>query len=512
MGNHVKKKRSSSSDENELEQPMVPLHQMISEEDDEFLGETYTRLTRKVRTCYFNHLKKILISNYEICQESACDWACSQDDVIKCAVWMEQKALRSSMVVLLYQRAMTRMAADIKKHTEQLKLYTKLKDYVTSDFGSSNKTTQTSECINYVDKTTQTETVNNVSEIPLPEESFNLRNQTRTENLSSSIEVQCFQPVTIKKEIDSSDIQGVPIPVYVSGMSSVIRSQNNQYLPSINGIEPLFCEVSHECVPNININNLHQCPVSCDIPDVTSQSGGVTETLSPQQNLQEEEPFEWSIIDEQTKLNTQNAVSKRKGVFVRKLSDMQKNKNLSNGTACEDNSSDVDSEEYPRMSIDERISAVLNSNPVPVEEQSQFAEAICEVPKEYSVWTIEKQLQQELLHEKILQTCVDVRKRGRMRLRFLELFGSDSEDSFSVDEPVSLYKDKIARWVVESLMPYYREGRILSRSLFKFLARHIADKLLVRKHKPDEADVDHSVMEFFSHHDVIKSEADVHIY
>jgi hypothetical protein len=71
-----------------------------------------------------------------------------------------------------------------------------------------------------------------------------------------------------------------------------------------------------------------------------------------------------------------------------------------------------------------------------------------------------------------------------MRLRFLELFGSDSEDCFDVDEHVTNFKDRIARWVVESLMPYYREGRIKSRPLFKFLARHIADTLLLKNHVP----------------------------
>lgn len=52
------------------------------------------------------------MKNYEICSQRNCaEYPFSREDVIKCAVRMERKALRSCMVVILYQRAMTRLVS-----------------------------------------------------------------------------------------------------------------------------------------------------------------------------------------------------------------------------------------------------------------------------------------------------------------------------------------------------------------------------------------------------------------
>jgi len=57
-------------------------------------------------------LEKTLLKNYEICcEKGSAQWHLSPEDVVRCAVRMEEKALRSCMVVILYQRAMTRMVS-----------------------------------------------------------------------------------------------------------------------------------------------------------------------------------------------------------------------------------------------------------------------------------------------------------------------------------------------------------------------------------------------------------------
>jgi hypothetical protein len=45
------------------------------------------------------------------CEKDCNEWSFNREDVIKCAVQMERKALRSCMVVILYQRAMTRLVS-----------------------------------------------------------------------------------------------------------------------------------------------------------------------------------------------------------------------------------------------------------------------------------------------------------------------------------------------------------------------------------------------------------------
>ncbi|PNF16122.1 hypothetical protein B7P43_G03268 [Cryptotermes secundus] len=523
MESSAKKKETSSFDENELEEQIViHLKQMVQDDDEEeeeenWTGETVTHLTGKVRACYLKHLEKILMKNYEICSQKNCaEYRFSREDVIKCAVQMERKALRSCMVVILYQRAMTRLAADIKKHTEQLKLYKKLKDCVTDGPLWSDKTTQVDGHSGYIDKTTQTDFVFMGTE-EVTAESHNSQTEKETEMSLSSPTGQCFQPLSVKTEPQTPEadneepVQGVPIPVYVSGMiATAVRSTD--YFP-FNGVEPMpYYETNQEFVPNVNTDNLFQCPIVSNESTVqVNHNGAKTETFISEKDINPEEPYEWSNIEEQSSLNVGSVASSKPFLTVRRLSDLQQNENLSNGTLCGDKLSDLDLEECSRMNIDDRISAILRreTHHFSGGEHLQLEETVNEDDGEPSIWTVEKCHQQNLLRAKIYETCFNVRKRGRMRLRFLELFGSDSEDCFDVDEHVTNFRDKIARWVVERLMPYYREGRIQSRPLFKFLARHIADTLLLKNHVPDEADVEKSVMDFFSHHDMIESEDDI---
>ncbi|XP_021935646.1 uncharacterized protein LOC110837622 isoform X2 [Zootermopsis nevadensis] len=520
MGSHVKEKEITSFDVKELEEQIaIPLKQMIQEDEAEeqnYIGEAVTRLTGNVRACYLNHLEKILMKNYEVCCEDCSEWPLNQEDVIKCAIQMERKALRSCMVVILYQRAMTRLATDIKKHTEQLKLYRQLKDCITSDSVLSDKTTQTGAHIGYTDKATQIDMVTTGLQHAAVE-SHNLETETKPEASPFSLTDQCFQPSTVKMEpsvpeaVNKEPIQGIPIPVYVSGMSTTsVRS--TEYF-TVNGIEHIpYYEMNQEFVPNINTDSLfHYSIISNEIPTPVNHNGGLTETFSSEQNRNEKEPYEWSIIEKQTRMNARrNAAPTKTVVSKRKSSNVQQHENFSDGTLYDNTVNDLDLEECPRMSIDDRISSVLRREAYHFSKGEQLHDKIItKDDREPSAWTVEKCHQQKLLHAKIFETCFDVRKRGRMRLRFLELFSSDSDDCFDVDEHVTNFKDRIARWVVESLMPYYREGRILSRPLFKFLARHIADTLLLKNHVPDEADVEQCVIDFFSHHDVIKNEDDV---
>lgn len=366
-----------------------------------------------------------------------------------------------------------------------------MKDCVTNGPLWSDKTTQVDRHFGYIDKTTQTDLVFMSTE-EVAAESHNSQTEKETEMSLSSPSGQCFQPLSVKTEPQTPEaaneepVQGVPIPVYVSGMiATAVRSTD--YFP-FNGIEPIpYYEMSQEFVPNVNTDNLYQCPIVSNESTVqVNHNGGKTETFISEKGINEGEPYEWSVIEEQSSLNVRSVASSKALLTVRRLSDLQQSENLSNGTLCGDKISDLDLEECAHMNIGDRISSILRKEAHHFSngEHLQLGETVIEDDREPSIWTVEKCHQQNLLRAKIFETCFNVRKRGRMRLRFLELFGSDSEDCFDVDEHVTNFRDKIARWVVESLMPYYREGRIRSRPLFKFLARHIADTLLLKNQVP----------------------------
>jgi len=362
-------------------------------------------------------------------------------------------------------------------------LYRKLKDYVTTHSVWSDKTTQTGEHFDCVDKMTQT------TEAAV--ESCDFQTETNTDTSKYSPADQCFQPSTVKTELPTPEalrkelMQGAPIPVYVSGISDIGVIHTDHY--HVNGIETIpYHDMNQEFVVDVHTGSLCRYPILSDeTPFLVNRDGGVPKKLTSEQDIQEEEPYEWSVIEEQARSNVKiNATSPETLLGMKRLSNVQQNGNLSNGMLC-DEVNDLDQEEYPHMSIDDRIASVLNKEAChfPCDEQL-CGKTITDKDTEHDMWTVEKYHQQKLLRAKIMDTCSDVRKRGRMRLRFLELFGSDSEDCFDVDECVTNFKEKIARWVVESLMPFYREGRIQSRPLFKFLARHIADTLLLKNKMP----------------------------
>lgn len=351
----------------------------------------------------------------------------------------------------------------------------------------SDKTTQIDEHVDCIDKTTQTVfTGTNEASV----ESCDFQTETRTDTSKSIPADHCFQPSTVKTESPTPD--GAPIPVYVSGISDTGIRHTDYF--HVNGIEPIPChDMNQEFVVEVCTDSLCRYPIlSNETPFLVNRDGDVTDKLTSEQVIQEAEPYEWSVIEEQTRSNVNiNAASPETLLGMKRLSDLQQNGDLSNGMLC-DKVSDLVQEEHPYVSIDDRIASVLNNEAhhFPCDEQLH-GRTVTDKDTEPNMWTVEKYHQQKLLRAKILDTCSDVRKRGRMRLRFLELFGSDSEDCFDVDECVTNFKEKIARWVVESLMPFYREGRIQSRPLFKFLARHIADTLLLKNQMPGKQQLYH---------------------
>ncbi|KAJ9591936.1 hypothetical protein L9F63_001538 [Diploptera punctata] len=500
MGTTVKQEKNlNCTEKNFAGRSVFPVWQMVQDDEEEetddydimeeFDGDSVTHLTGNVRACYLNHLEKIVIKNYEACSaKDRNEWPFSLPDLIKCAAWMEYKALRSCMVVVLYQRAMTRLASDIKKHTEQLKIYRKLKHFMSFDTGWATKTTQTCERYNFMDQATQTDPDPEAEEVNLCTDFGEFAYETPTA-LGTDINNECVQSFNSVSECAKGDTtQGVPIPVYVSGVSSSgFKSRNSQNIRVVKTIEP---------VPFSEANTVQKFPIVNGIE--TNQSVHIP--------YEEEtnEPYKWSVIEENDTLKT----SLNSCLRVRRLSNMQENKPLSNGLST----LSKDDEETHKMTLDEKIAAVfgIENTELSDEEGMDSEKSKMEVDEEPGLWTVQKCQHQQMLRTKILEKCVvDIRKRGQMRLRFLELFGSDSEDCFDIDEDVTIYRDKLARWVVMCLMPYYREGRILSRPVFKFLARHMADNLLKTNRWLSESDVMQNVVQFFTYHNKIECIDDI---
>lgn len=102
------------------------------------------------------------------------------------------------------------------------------------------------------------------------------------------------------------------------------------------------------------------------------------------------------------------------------------------------------------------------------------------------IWLVERVNQVTKLKTTMMEiSLLDYRKYGRIKAKFLELFGdADVEDSrpdspVCIEEHLQACKERIAPWIVKHLTPFYKHKRISSRELFKTICRHATDMLII---------------------------------
>lgn len=108
-----------------------------------------------------------------------------------------------------------------------------------------------------------------------------------------------------------------------------------------------------------------------------------------------------------------------------------------------------------------------------------------------NVWFVESVHQVSKLKAKMTElSLTNYRKHGRIKEKFLQLFGESEEEEMMPDSPVCIEehlpacKERIAPWIVKYLMPFYEKRRIKDRQLFKTLAKYIADMLIIENTFP----------------------------
>lgn len=107
-----------------------------------------------------------------------------------------------------------------------------------------------------------------------------------------------------------------------------------------------------------------------------------------------------------------------------------------------------------------------------------------------SIWFVERVYQVSKLKAKMTELSLkNYRKHGRVKEKFLELFGETDEEMMPdspicIEEHLTACKERIAPWIVKHLMPFYKKRRIKNRQLFKVVAKHIADMLIIENTFP----------------------------
>lgn len=107
------------------------------------------------------------------------------------------------------------------------------------------------------------------------------------------------------------------------------------------------------------------------------------------------------------------------------------------------------------------------------------------------IWLVERVHQSSKLKSKLLEiSLLNYRKYGRIKDKFIALFGeSDDEESMPespvcIEEHLQACKERIAPWIVKHLTPFYNHRRISSRELFKTICRHATDMLIINNTFP----------------------------
>lgn len=134
------------------------------------------------------------------------------------------------------------------------------------------------------------------------------------------------------------------------------------------------------------------------------------------------------------------------------------------------------------------------------------------------IWFVERVHQVSKLKAKMTElSLTNYRKYGRVKQKFIELFGeSDDEESMPdspicIEEHLTACKERIAPWIVKHLMPFYKKRRIKDRALFKTVAKHIADMLIIENTFPEQDCVSKCIDNYFKNKKFIKTKQDIYV-
>lgn len=136
----------------------------------------------------------------------------------------------------------------------------------------------------------------------------------------------------------------------------------------------------------------------------------------------------------------------------------------------------------------------INANETVESKQKQKVNAI---------WFVERVNQVSKLKAKMTElSLTNYRRHGRVKEKFLRLFGEFEEEEMMPDSPICIEehlpacKERIAPWIVKYLMPFYKKRRIKDRQLFKAVAKYITDMLIIENTFPGEPVIDRTWLYF----------------
>ncbi|XP_014290436.1 TNF receptor-associated factor family protein DDB_G0272098 [Halyomorpha halys] len=416
-------------------------------------------LTALVRTSYMNHLQRSLVKNYEHWLDSnkdSDDLDCSKEDILKCAKFLEHKALRACMVASYYQRAMVKTMKEIKKSTEEGSLFSPLIEHV---FDNKIK--------NRCEKGTQTSislTNCKVESPELSEDILQMRQTKETSTIDITLEnsnVIIFKPCTTdkcEKDKGNNDLEDL----FNILMTSPNFSDKNESekIPS-----PKKRKYEEESIENvINLDSVNE---SNDLTD-SSFIGEKNNSSNLEERLQK---FAMLFGEDESNSNSKTLENTNESLNMKSLN-----------STIEDLSSNYDNDS---MIVEDNAPFKLA-----LDWKSEYAAQNCNL--------------------KCILNCLDPSKRAKVQRKFKELFGIDKPMNLDISlTEAALSRKRTANLVVGALTPHYLAGKIASRNVFKSLAKKITDDILVVTNVAGLEEVTDKVNAYFENGRCVNSEKDI---
>ncbi|KZC11906.1 hypothetical protein WN55_03410 [Dufourea novaeangliae] len=439
---------------------------------------------------------------------------------------MELLAVRSSLEATLYRHNMLKLISDVKSYTSDKKAYKKLVIFL--------ETPPTK-----VDVAVQT--INSWAEL---EKADNIQSICITSNCEELFSKE--EELLLKEEENVTDI------TEPKAEDSESSSYNNTASPTVNSTccndteQSIFKAESDEEINNKMATDEETVKEECNIFNCTEDNSNTQIINNPSNIPNDDENSQDSILqhmedmfcDSDDSSDLMTLIEKHSGVSKANV-DKEINKicletdaafppnstsstcipesngnrkcNIKSNTTkpSNTNTGKYSFSYYKEMKNREANKLLAGEHETPESKQKRRAN---------SIWFVERVYQVSKLKAKMTELSLkNYRRHGKVKQKFIDLFGESDDEEMMPDSPICIEehltacKERIAPWIVKHLMPFYKKRRIKDRQLFKVVAKHIADMLIIDNTFPEQDCVSKYIDTYFKNKKFIKTKQDVYL-
>ncbi|KAI4489238.1 hypothetical protein M0804_004736 [Polistes exclamans] len=463
---------------------------------------------QEVRAVYFSYLHECLLNNYIVCYKQKNQEAQSYE-LKKCADQMELDAVRCSLEASLYRQHMLKMISDIKSHTSQKKVYKQLVMLLETPSNKVDVGVQTNSpclktnacdqhkintmqdaCItsNYEELSNATETISVDKKAPPCIEYSNVSMQDnasiktlvfKEENTDKLIFNEESQETTILTQTLTTDTSVQQTTEHVDKNDDISQDSLLQHM------EDMFCESDD----------------SSDLTTLIEKHSGISKASVDKEISKMSLETDNLLISNFKRVEESNNIPKSNTV---KMSSPAQGK--------------FSFSYYKEMKSRVDKPTELNKEGTTIECKQEPTNESKQKKRTDGIWFVERVHQVSKLKRKLSElSLTNYRKHGRIKRKFIQLFGESDEEEMMPDSPICIEehltacKERIAPWIVKYLMPFYKKRRIKDRQLFKAVAKHIADMLIIENTFPEESCVNKYIDNYFRNRQFIKTSQDIYM-